>query len=402
MRLRSRMPSLATAAPSPAALPAVTTPPPPSAETFARDAGSAGVLPDALAALMPAPATPENAKPAASVTAPVPAPAAPAAVESPPAAAAPPVEVPAAESDEFKLAKNWRLAAKNEKEALVFQAIREGKDPREAVRLVYGDEPAAAPATAAPAAPVAPAVNPVAEMDTAITGLQTEITELQTQIDKATTDGETATAIKLVQEQGRKERLLERTQDQRQSTLDQHQQHQVDQQVDHYARLQADSARSAIKGYAELVDKDGAGRAAFNLANKELREDPAWKPIFDSPNWPMVVANHIAQRDGWRRQSAPPAPPAASTPAPAPAALPPVNPVNPLAPPAPQPAANRVTAAEVISPAAAASTSAPTATADTFWKDADTKGVTPSDLLDLMAHAPIDPKLMKLAGRRTA
>jgi hypothetical protein len=403
---------------APAPAPATAT-----AETFIAD--SAKATPDALMAILPmppsrapkapAPVAPEAPPPAAPTAAPAPAPTTAAATPSPETTAAP--ATPPEDPENFTVPKNYRLHARDPKEAMMLLLIRQGKAAPDAYKEAYGSE--AAPAVATPATPAAastqptPAVepeSPLKALDSQITTLGTEVADLQTQIDAAKAEEDFKTAIDLVQQQGRKERLLEETKARREGYRNHLEQRQVDEATENYRQAQAESAQAVIEKFPQLADLNGEGRAAFNLMNKQLRADPRWASVFDSPQWPEVVARRVAEEQGWfgtrQAPAAPAAPQAPAAPTATATPRPPMStPANPLAPqqPAQAPsAATRATAAEVISPAASSSGATFTPSADTFQRDLESMPAAQrrDALFQLLGHAPIDPRLARLAGKR--
>lgn len=382
-----------------------------NADTFLTDSDK--VTPDALLNILPMPPSRAPQAPAAAAPA---APVQPAAPTQPatPAATAPVVTdpnatQPAQQEENIELPKNYRLHARDAKEAMMLLLIKQGKSAPEAYSEIYGTQKpettTATTTTAQPEVPAAQPENPLVRYDSTITTLSTEIADLQTQIDKAKADGELATAIDLVQQQGRKERLLEQNKQERGALKFRLEQQQVEAQSEQYRQAQAESARTAIEKYPQLADPKGEARAAFNLLNKQLRSDPRWAPVFDSPEWPSILAQRVAEQQGWNAtpkvQTAAPAqqPPAQPT-----NTVPSTNPLAPQPVVQPNPAAVRATAAEVLTPASTPNGGSPTIqpSPDSFDRDL---GAVPAHerlaaLYDVMNHAPIPEKLRMMAGRK--
>jgi hypothetical protein len=297
---------------------------------------------DAKGALVPAAATPPAAAPAAA--APVPGATPPAA--TPPAAtppAADPGAAPAAEGEEFRLAKNWRLEARNTQEAQFFLLLRQGKTPQEATKEIYGTAtPPAAVSTAAPSTPALEAVPeapPTKEIDDRISVLTGEVTTLSTQIEQAIEkDADPKTALRLQSQQFDKKLELDRLQQRREGIISETEAAKVEARVSQFQQARSQSQRRVQEAYAPLSTDTSPERALFNQKVESMRNDPAQAPIFHSPNWPEVVASMLAVEHGWVRT----APGATRTPAAAAA---------PAAAATPQSAASaRATSAEVITP----------------------------------------------------
>ncbi len=377
-------------------------------KTFLRDSDK--VTPDALADLMPAWSPPKIADhrpapvaPPPAAVAPAPAavppppaevPAAPAAVEPPPAEV--PAAPPAAEPLNPNLAKNWRLEAADAKEQLLFSLRRQGVPLQEAYREVYG-EPTAVPAAApAPISPPEPTVDPVQVADQQVNQIAANVAELEAQIDEVA-ESDPKSAAKLIRQQGDLKIELFRAQQGRESIAREIQDRQVAQVVETHRQLEDQSLSRMYETYPSLTDKKSEQRAQFNLKVAELQKNPAFGENFRDkiPGWPLMVAQMVDAEKGWSRTNNPP--PVASVPVAAPA---PVNPpaANPLAPkivaPAPSPAAPvRATSAELLSASNNPGAATPVPDAKTFWRES--ADVTPDQLIALLKHAPVDPRLTR-------
>lgn len=103
----------------------------------------------------------------------------------------------------------------------------------------------------------------------------------------------------------------------------------------------------AVRRYPKIAEADSRENAIFITRKKELEMDPAMKEVFFSdPKWPLVLAEQIADQEGWDRAdiASPEEPVADLKPeTPADPAGPPVDPeveklpeqANPAPPPAP-------------------------------------------------------------------
>jgi hypothetical protein len=69
------------------------------------------------------------------------------------------------------------------------------------------------------------------------------------------------------------------------------------------------SQREAIRRYPELGRNGSLKNQAFVSAVKEQRHTGA-VDFFDDPNWPLMLAEILAEKDGWRRADMPEPPPA--------------------------------------------------------------------------------------------
>jgi hypothetical protein len=63
------------------------------------------------------------------------------------------------------------------------------------------------------------------------------------------------------------------------------------------------SQREAIRRYPELGKNGSPKNQAFVSAVKEQRHTGAVE-FFDEPNWPLILAEYLAEKDGWRRADA--------------------------------------------------------------------------------------------------
>lgn len=353
------------AAPSPAPVSEAPAPALSQAEVMAKLQAAA---PDALNALLgqaPAPVVP---------------PAAPAPVETP---AAPVAEVPAEPTaqpasepqgepqaqpaegvEEVGFPKNWRVEAHDYMAAEFYrlQKPRNGKpglSVPEAYEKVYGRAETPAPTTQTPAAP---APEPTAEVDAQIESLGRAVGELAAEIDQKAEDSDIKALVKLQAEQARKERQLEQLKTQREAIVHSLADQQVEQNVAMYQEQRKASAQEAVAAYPALADANGEARAQYNEAVERLRADKANVPLFDSPNWPMFVADYVARTQGWRSgaaPSAPPPPPPRAAPPPAPRVAAPPN-----------GAVARATSAAVISPGLSSAGTGFTPTIETFRQEA--------------------------------
>lgn len=398
--------------PAPAAAPAA--PEQLDFKTFLRD--SAKTTPDVLSDLFPAWAPPKiaNHTPAAPTPAPVapPSPVTPAPAAEPAAAvmlpvgtpdptitaAAPVAEAPAADPAapalNPNLAKNWRLEAADAKEQLVFSLRRQGVPLQEAFREVYGEDAPAAPAAApAPISPE-PTVDPVQVADQQVTSLAAKVAELEAQIDEVA-ESDPKTATKLLRQQSDLKIELMQAKQNRESTARDIQDRQVARVVETHRQLEDQSLSQMYEVYPTLTDKKSEQRAQFNLKVAELQKNPAFGENFRDkiPGWPLMVAQMVDAEKGWSRTTNPP--PVAPVPAAAPA---PVNtPANPLAPkivaPTPTAAPVRATQAELLSASTNPGAATPVPDAKTFWRES--ADVTPDQLIALLKHAPVDPRLTR-------
>lgn len=391
--------------PAPAAAPA-----PATVDTF--EADSKNLTPDAFKDLMPMPTSKFAPKPVAPPTPAAAEPAAPAPAASPVPTAAAPAEPAAAEAPEAtaaslaeakRLTKNWRVEAKDASEAQVFLLIKpkehggKGYTLNQAYSEVYGDTPAKTPsAPAATPAPAAAVQETQPAEDKELTGLQAEIVRIQTDLVKASDEADLKTATNLTVELSRKERALERLQESREATTKAAQAEKVDAAVAKFQQKTATNIAKITTDYPALADVASEERAMFNTRVQAMRQDPDQLPIFDSPSWPAVVAAQLAEERGWKKAGQAPA-------ALAPAAQP-AKPIMtqsaPITSPAPAPssATARATAAEVISPGSGSPGTSFVASRETFERDS--ANVSPAELIALMAHAPVDPKLLKFRGGR--
>lgn len=386
--------------PTPAAAPAA--PEQLDFKTFLRDSDK--TTPDVLSDLFPAwsppkiadhrpaPVAPPAAAPVPAAVPPVPpevAPA-PAAVEPPPVEAVPPV----AEPLNPNLAKNWRLEAADAKEQLVFSLRRQGVPLQEAFREVYGeDKPATSAAVPAPVSPE-PTVDLVQVADQQVTGLATQIAELEAKIDEVA-ESDPKTATKLLRQQSDLKIELMQAKQNRESTARDIQDRQVARVVETHRQLEDQSLSQMYETYPTLTDKKSEQRAQFNLKVAELQKNPAFGENFRDkiPGWPLMVAQMVDAEKGWSRTTNPP--PVAPAPVAAPA---PVNPpVNPLASktvvPTPTAAPVRATSAELLSASTNPGAATPVPDAQTFWRES--ADVHPDQLMALMKHAPVDPRLTR-------
>lgn len=402
------MPETATLeAPAPTPVPAAAPAAPEQLDfkTFMRDSDK--VSPDVLSDLMPAWAPPKMAdhRPAPAPAVPPPPAAVPAAppeavppavaVEPPPVAAEPPVAEPTSPLNP-NLAKNWRLEAADAKEQLVFSLRRQGVSLQDAFREVYGDQTPATPVSApAPASPSEPTVDPVQVADQQVTSLATKVAELEAQIDEVA-ESDPKTATKLLRQQSDLKIELMQAKQNRESTAREIQDRQVARVVETHRQLEDQSLSQMYETYPTLTDKKSEQRAQFNLKVAELQKNPAFGENFRDkiPGWPLMVAQMVDAEKGWSRSNNPP--PVAIAPVAAPALVnPPV--ANPLAPkpvaPAPTAAPVRATSAELLSASNNPGAATPVPDAKTFWRES--ADVTPDQLLALMKHAPVDPRLTR-------
>jgi hypothetical protein len=405
----------AAPAPAPAApvVPAAPVPPTPGFDTFAAD--SANVLPDALISLIPPPAPIKRPgatpTPPPAAVAPV-APAAPAApspatapVVTPPAAATPsaPTPEPAKPSEPLldangqPIAKNWRMTAKDAKEAMVLQLVRQGAPMLDAVSEVYGKPENAAPAAAAtPATPEPPRPDPVAPVEARIKTLAAEVASIETDMDKAVETNDLAALNKLSKQFTAKQLELSNEQNRRAYIQQSTQDAEVNQRVETHRQLETQNVTKAIELYPKLSEAKSPERAQFNLKVAELERDPSFGPHFRQtmPGWPMVVASMVAEQQGWSRQApaavVAPVAPVPVAPTPSPSTMPTPSPVQPVA--AFQP--SRATAVELVSPNAIPGGQPPPASIESFHKDA--ANATPEQLLALFASAPLPTKLLEM------
>lgn len=290
------------------------------------------------AAAPPPPATPPPATPPPATP--------PVAAAVPPAippASAPPADVQEADAAKaLELAKNWRLQARDLKEAQFFSLIRQGKSPQEATAEVYGTAPApaAAPAAATPPRVEAPPAPNTAEIDAQITAAETALNTLATQVETALDkEADTKTALKLKDQQLEKRLELERLRTQREGIIANAEQSAIDARVSKYQQARAESQRLATEAFPSLAVETSPERALFNQRCDKLRGDPDRAAIFQSPDWPQIVASQLAVEQGWVKATpgGTRQPPAAAAP---PAAIPPPPPAS----------STRATAAEVITP----------------------------------------------------
>ncbi len=356
---------------------------------------STDVPPDALANMVPmppakgAPRLADLARPAAPE--PPPTPAAPATEPAPEAAAPTPApEVPAAPTPEpaketpEDFTKNWRLTAKNAKQAMVLELLKKGVDPQEAVKEVYGETKT----EAAPAQPISepvPQPDPVAEADSHINALAQKIAELDTQIEKVSDEGDHKTAIKLLDRKAELRLAQERAKDNREmirQDIEASKARSIAAKLDGQVQSSMDQM---FEAYPKLTEKNSAERAQFNLKVREL-ETINGKDFRDkNPGWPMMVARIVDAEQGWSRSPQAPA-------APAPVAPTNMNPTPAKVVPAPIPAPPvRATAATVITPSANPGGATPPVDKYSFIQD--TKDVLPDALMWLADKVPVDPRL---------
>lgn len=395
--------------PVPAAAPAAPAPEQLDFKTFMRD--SEKVSPDVLSDLFPKWTPPKmaNHEPAAPTpVVPPPPPALVAPVAEPtPAPAAPPTPppivppadpaAPAADPSALNpnLAKNWRLEAADAKEQLVFSLRRQGVSLQDAFREVYGDQTPAAPVSApTPISPPEPTVDPVQVADQQVNSLATKVAELEAQIDEVA-ESDPKTATKLLRQQSDLKIELMQAKQNRESTAREIQDRQVARVVETHRQLEDQSLTQMYESYPSLTDKKSEQRAQFNLKVAELQKNPAFGENFRDkiPGWPLMVAQMVDAEKGWSRTTNPP--PVALAPAAAPA---PVNaPVNPLVPktvvPTPPAAPVRATSAELLSASTNPGAATPVPDAKTFWRES--ADVTPDQLIALLKHAPVDPRLTR-------
>ena len=57
----------------------------------------------------------------------------------------------------------------------------------------------------------------------------------------------------------------------------------------------------AMRRYPKLGESDSKENVLYVARVKELQLDPTMKFIFDDPKWPLVLAEQLAEREGWRR-----------------------------------------------------------------------------------------------------
>ncbi len=372
----------AVAAPAPQAQPPVT---PESLKAAMQDAS-----PDILNAFLRNPSKATEAPPPAAPPPPVvPPPAATPPPEAPPAAvptpATPPPEAPPPTPDTPEVtdpaqalahAQNWRVKAKDFKDAQVFSLMHQGKTLSEAYKEVYGTEaPAATPPVAAPvpAAPTPPAVT--AEFDSRITALQQEVTALAERETAALKEADHATAITIQHDRLSKEFEITLLKRDRESTIRQAEDSRQAEEVEAYRQVRAKTIKNLTDRYPFLKDETGPERAAFNNRVTELRKDPKWIPFFDAnPEWPLTVGATLAVERGWKAAEAGSAPP---PPAPRPGA-------PPAVPPPPSPTAARATAATLMSAAEAAPGATFTPTPDGL--KALVAQLDPKDVNELLGH----------------
>jgi len=355
---------------------------------------STDVPPDTLANMVPmppakgSPRLADLARPAPTAPAPA-APAVPPAEPAPEAAVTPVPEVPAAPTPEPSketpedFTKNWRLTAKNAKQARVLELLKKGVDPQEAVKEVYGE----AKAEAAPAQPISEPVqqpDPVAEADSHINALAQKIAELDAQIEKVSDEGDNKTAIKLLDRKAELRLAQERAKDNRElirQDIEASKARSIAAKLDDQVRSSMDQM---FEAYPKLTEKNSAERAQFNLKVREL-ETINGKDFRDkNPGWPMMVARIVDAEQGWSRSPQPPA-------APAPVANPIMNQPAKVAPaPIPAPPV-RATAAAVITPSTNPGGATPPVDKYSFIQD--TKDVLPDALLWLADKVPVDPRL---------
>lgn len=279
------------------------------------------------------------AAPAAPVV-PAAAPAAP--VVPAPAAVVPPVVPPAAAPVEgegtLEFSKNWRVEAKDAKDAQFLLLKKQGKTTQEAYAEVYGT--ASAPASAPAAEPVrseAPPAPNTADIDARITAAETALSTLAGQITTALDkEADTKTAFTLKDQQLEKRLELEKLRGERAAIVSQAEAAAVDARVAKYQAARVANTTRASEAFPALAVVTSPERALFNQRVEQLRGDADRSAIFNSPDWPWAIAAQLAVEHGWVK-----AVPGASPPA---AAAAPAAPVPPAAAPA------RATAAELITP----------------------------------------------------
>lgn len=387
-------PQVKSAAPETPPVAPATVPEVANVETFERDASK--MTPDVLAKLTPAwtpskLATRPVAKVApAAVPAIVPAVTPEAATHAvPETPTTPEAVVPAPEVKEP--AKNWRLQAEDAKDSLYMQLRKNGATHMEAHTEVYGapkTEPATAPQ---PVSQPEPKVDPVHEADQRITTLAQQVAELEAKIDEVA-ESDPKTALKLTRQQNDLKINLSKAKDQRESIAKEIQDEKVMTAVETHRQLESNSIAQVYEAYPKIAEKNSEQRQAFNDKVAELQADPAYGPKFRDviPGWPLMVARMLDAEKGWSRAATPT--PEAVVPVPAVALKPMNQTTNPLAPktvvPTPvQVPPVRATSAELLSTSVNPGGTAPVIDAETFWKES--AQMKPTDLIDLMKHAPV-------------
>lgn len=357
---------------APVTAPPAASTPAPSAAEFKAEARTNTPLADLDAML--GGATPEPAKPEAA--APVVEPPKPA--EIPPV---PPVEPPkpaeAAKTDEDeptheKLGK-FRLRARDFKEA-EFLRLCKTVSPQEAYAQVYGAAAAPDQGTKGPkdqGTEPASAAAPTSQFDSQIKSVNDEITALNAKLETAHEAVDTREVSKLTLEISRKERQLERLNEQKTHAADRAEQEKAQTAEHSFRERERTAANEVRKLFPQLGDKTSAERQEFDAWLKLRQEDPDYAPVFESPRWPIIVAREFAELKGLKGQAS------------APASLPPATPANQT--PAPGSTAPRTTAATVLTPGSAADNPSFAPTRQSFV--ADVKKMPVAEIDKLLAAA---------------
>ena len=134
--------------------------------------------------------------------------------------------------------------------------------------------------------------------------IRSEISELEQKVEQANEELDTAEALKLQREIFRKELEISKL-DGEKSRAEEYQQMQAQETQ---RRKALESRERAIQVYPELNDPNTVYRKQFDHFISQSEQNPDFAVIFNSPNWPEVMANQFAAMVGRTAQQAPQAP----------------------------------------------------------------------------------------------
>jgi hypothetical protein len=238
------------------------------------------------------------------------------------------------QAQDFRHAEFLRLTAGRRKDGVV---IEEPLSVSEAYAKVYGppkaeQKPEAKDGDAPPKQDAAPA----SPHDTKLATATTELEALEASQNKAIEDGELRDVARIGREIARKEREIERLNEQKANEQRASEEKREQSEFDTFRQKESAAAAEVKKQFPQLGDKASPERAEFDAWLKIKQDDPDYAAMFASPRWPIMAARDFAADKGLK-------PAEATPPAAAPSA-------SPSATPAVPPQASRTTAATVLTP----------------------------------------------------
>ncbi len=192
--------------------------------------------------------------------------------------------------DEEAEPERFRLKGKEFDQERKFIALRkQGIDRETALKAVYGESIKKDSGEKAE-----PEKSPTAEIDGEIETAKSEIADLEKKIEEASEELDTAEALKLQREIGKRERTIDKLE----AKKDNLREKQKTQELTSFQQKEKSNAQAAMKEFPDLQDKESEARQEFDEWVEVKESDPDYQSIFQSPRWPLTLAREFAHEKG--------------------------------------------------------------------------------------------------------